>query len=71
MTFKLAAFSANTYVFLIPNAMSVSCRSYEKRQGSWLVLNKRQPRSLFLKLSAYTPLNGFTFYHHSPYLRGL
>lgn len=42
-----------------------------KQQASWVVLNKRKPRSLFLKLSAFTLFNGFTYSHLSPHFYGL
>lgn len=66
MTFKLAAFPESTYVFLIPNIAECQLQQQWKQQGIWVVLNKRKPRSLFLKLSAFTPFNRFTFSHLPP-----
>lgn len=67
MTFKLAALSKSTYVFLIPNVAECQLQQQWKQQGIRVVLNKRKPRSLFLKLSTFTPFNGFTFSHLFPY----
>lgn len=73
MTFKLAAFSESTYVFLIPNIAECQLQQQGKQRGSWVVLNKRKPRSLFLKLSAFTLLmDSFSLISpHSPCLRSL
>ena len=71
MTFKLAALSKSTYVFLIPNVAECQLQQQWKQRGIWVVLNKRKPRSLFLKLSTFTPFNRFTFSHLFPHFWAL